>query len=327
MLLDQPRIMPTHRIPTIPLLLVLGAQVFPRAADAAKPEVKVCLMAHEASKSLAKQQKLLEQREQLLRCSAAQCPSDIRTDCVSKVEDVNRAIPSVVFHVTDPAGNDLSAVRVTMDGTLFATQLTGASMPLNPGKHQFRFEVEGQAPVQKEFVILTAQKDRVEDITFAATHPSPALPLEPAHGTEPKGTSTAAIPAVSFADAQVRTNQRPILPRPESNHGLSQKTWAIISGSAGIVAVSIGTALAISAKRTASNAACDANNICSPEGASDRTAAIHRANWSMLPTGIGIAALGTGLVLWFVKQPKAGELHPAAALSLSGERVSVTGRF
>jgi hypothetical protein len=211
-----------------------------------------------------------------------------------------------------------------MDGTLFATQLTGASMPLNPGNHQFVFEVEGQTPVQKEFVIMTAQKDRVEDITVgAAQQPS----VQPVQQTEPNGAQPVGVPVVPAANAQgpAPENQSPT--KREISHGPSQKAWAIISGSVGIVGIGIGTALAISAKHTASNADCAGNNTCSPEGARDRTAAIHRANWSMLPTGIGIAALGTGIVLWFVKPPKTGEAHPAAALSLSGDQVSVTGRF
>ena len=318
--------MPTKQSLAIAVILGFACQLPARSAGATKPEVKACLTALETSYTFAKQQKLLEQRDQLLRCSQTQCPGVVRADCAQRVDNVNRAIPTIIFHVTDPAGNDLSSVRVTMDGTLFALQLTGASMPLNPGKHQFVFEVEGQAPAQKEFVILTAQKDRREDITVgtAVDQHSSTSPVEPVQHTEPNGAHAAVVPAVQAA---APPTENPAPSSRESSHGSAQKTWAIISGSVGIVGIGIGTALAVSAKHTASSANCDASNICSPDGANDRTAAIHRANWSMLPTGIGIAALGTGFVLWFVKPSSKREARPVAALSLSADKVSVTGRF
>ncbi len=204
------------RILAITVLLALGVQLVPRSAGATKLEVKACLAALEASYSLAKQQKLLEQREQLLHCSEPQCPSDVRNDCVQKVEEVNRAIPTIIFHVTDPAGNDLSDVRVTMDAEPFVSQLIGAAIPLNPGKHEFVFEVEGQVPVQKALIIQRAQRDRLVDVTVRSVvnqHSStsirqrlsawarPAEPLVPFLVLAAISVGVAALPDMNLAAA------------------------------------------------------------------------------------------------------------------------------
>src|SRR5882724_3225978 len=76
-------------IPALATLLTVGTA---RAAD---PTIAECLAASDASLKLGTDHKLQAERAQLLVCSASSCPSDIRKECLSRVEEVNAAIPSL----------------------------------------------------------------------------------------------------------------------------------------------------------------------------------------------------------------------------------------
>ena len=56
------------------------------------------------------------------------------------MEEINRAIPRVVFEAKDSDGNDLVGVKVTMDGKVLTERLDGTAISLNPGEHKFVFE-------------------------------------------------------------------------------------------------------------------------------------------------------------------------------------------
>jgi hypothetical protein len=49
-----------------------------------------------------------------------------------RVDEINAAIPTVIFEAKDGAGGDLSAVRVTMDGEVLAERLEGTALSINP---------------------------------------------------------------------------------------------------------------------------------------------------------------------------------------------------
>ena len=122
-----------------------SAAVAARPARAADPTTADCLAATESSLALRNEHKLREARAQLLICSAASCPADMRDECTRRVGEVNAAIPTIVFAVKDAAGNDLVAVRVTMDGQPIAERLEGTALSIDPGAHTFTFETTGQA--------------------------------------------------------------------------------------------------------------------------------------------------------------------------------------
>ena len=125
------------------------------------------MSASEASLKLRGEHKLREARSQLLVCASASCPADVRNECVRRVDPVNAAIPTIIFEAKDAAGNDMTAVKVTMDGQPLAERLEGSAISLDPGTHTFRFEVMGQPPVEKTLVIYEAVKDRHEPIVMS----------------------------------------------------------------------------------------------------------------------------------------------------------------
>lgn len=135
----------------------------------------------------------------------------------------------------------------------------------------------------------------------------------------------------SKVDAQIPPLQDTTVPVPSVAHGThrssTRTTWAIISGAVGVAGLGIGAGMVLSAEHTYSNADCGANNQCSKSGAADRSSAIHRANWSMLPLGICLAGIGTGLTFWFVKPLNQRSERPVAGLMLSPNELAVRGRF
>src|SRR5580700_7074280 len=92
-------------------------------AQAADPTTADCLAASDASLSSGNQHKLRAERSQLLTCAAASCPSDVRRECGSRVDEVNKQIPTIIFAAKDASGADLSAVKVTMDDEVLAERL------------------------------------------------------------------------------------------------------------------------------------------------------------------------------------------------------------
>ena len=155
-------------------------------ARAADPTTADCLSASENSLTLGSEHQLRAARAQLLVCAAASCPADVRKECTSRVADVNAAMPTIIFEARDAAGNDVSAVRVTMDGQRLAARLEGAPFSIDPGEHAFSFEMDGQPVVQKTFVIHESEKDRREVVVLGA----PVAPATAAVTTVPGTLAT-----------------------------------------------------------------------------------------------------------------------------------------
>jgi hypothetical protein len=235
-------------------------------ARAADPTTADCLSASESSLSLRSQHQLRAARAQLLVCAAASCPADVRKECTSRVADVNLAMPTIVFEAKDATGNDMVAVKVTMDGQPLAMRLEGAPLSIDPGEHVFRFELDGQPGVQKTFVIRESEKDRRELIVLGAAAVSTPLEATPATGEAPGG-------------------------------GMSTKRLTgIIVGGAGLLGLGVGTTLLVLASSLSSRSASE--DAASPgSGHSDHEAALGDQTAGFVVGGIGIAALGVGAYL------------------------------
>ena len=104
-------------------------------AHAADPTKAECLAASSASLQSAADHKLRLERSQLFVCASTTCPAVVRKECLSRIDEVSAQIPTIVFEVKDGGGNELSAVKVTMDGEVVAEHLDGSALPLDPGNH------------------------------------------------------------------------------------------------------------------------------------------------------------------------------------------------
>jgi hypothetical protein len=261
------------------VLAAWGVLLLCGSARADGPSIAECLASSDASLKLGREHRLQEERAQLLVCASNACPDAIRNECIRRVDEVNSAIPTLIFEAEDAAGNDLSAVKVTMDGQVLVQSLDGTALSIDPGHHTFVLETQGQPPVQKELVLREAQKDRRETISFGPP-PAPPSTSQPMARPEP-------VPA----------------PPPPSEHGGglgTQKILALVAGGIGVVGLGVGTAfglVAISKKSTAQN---ECPNLCAtPDGVSKWSDAVSAANGATVGFVIAGVGLAGAAVLWF----------------------------
>jgi hypothetical protein len=258
--------------------LAMAAAGTARAAD---PTTADCLAATESSLTLRNQHKLRDARAQLLICSAATCPTDIRDECVRRVDQVNADMPTVVFEVKDGGGNDLTGVRVEMDGGTLAEHLEGTALSIDPGEHTFTFTHAGDPPVQKAFVIREGEKDRRERIV-----------LGPA--------AVAALPAV--APPPLVATQAPV-PAPSSWTG--QRIGAVVLAAVGVAGLGVGTGFGLAAISRHDDAQKACPQACADQRGVDLWNSARTAgNISTVAFIAGGVALAGGAVLWLTGKPE-----------------------
>jgi hypothetical protein len=257
-----------------------------KRVNAADPTTAECLAANDKSIALRNEHKLLAARTQLLVCAAASCPGEVRKECLRRIDLVNASLPTVVIEAKDGAGNDLAAVKVTMDGDVLAEKLDGSALSLDPGAHTFTFELAGQPSITKQLVIREGQKDRREVLQFGAPVASAATAAAPA----------AKAPATSSIESSVD--------QVSSSTGGSQKTFAIVAAGVGVVGIGVGTIFGLSAmsKHDDANAKCP--GACSDQAGVElwndaRTA----GNISTVGFIVGGVGLATGAILWITAKP------------------------
>ena len=150
--------------------IALVTQAIAPAARAEDPKVK-CANAYEQAQRTRKKGELRASQAQLLVCTEAACPAVLREECLRWADEVERALPTVVFAVRDPAGQDVTDVRVLVDGVLLAEKVDGKAHAIDPGSHTLRFESEGSVAVEQVVVIREGEKLRTLSVTLPSAAP------------------------------------------------------------------------------------------------------------------------------------------------------------
>lgn len=127
-----------------------------------------CIAASEKAQSLRDEHKLTKAREQLLLCGRDSCPGPIKKDCAEQLAELEKKMPSVVIKVKDKAGNDAVAVKVSSDGVPLTDTLDGRAIPLDPGVHTFRFEMDGVDPIEQKVVVGEGEQNRAVMANFGS---------------------------------------------------------------------------------------------------------------------------------------------------------------
>ena len=158
-------------VPVRLLALAVGLASLPLAASpaAAADDKAACVASYERSQTLRKEHHLHKAREELRSCSRSVCPVLVRSDCVTWLDEVQVALPTVAIRASKD-GADVAAVRVIEDGEMVASKLDGTSLDVEPGEHTFRFETDGAPPITVTLVIHEHEKDRVVPVVFVAPH-------------------------------------------------------------------------------------------------------------------------------------------------------------
>lgn len=273
------------------LLLALCVPVLVASpAHAADPTVSECLSASDASLTSAGNHQLRAERRALLICASPSCPTEIKKECARRVDEVNAALPTVVFEAKNGAGKDLTDVKVSMDGEVLAERLDGTALAVDPGKHTFVFETAGEATVTEELVTREGEKGRRETIQFG----------------------TPAAPATGGGSHDAGAN----------GGGLSrQKVAAIVVASIGVASLGTGGAFGVIAMQKKK----DAEKLCPGDECPDQTGS---DAWSKAKTAgtistigfaVGGAAIAGAALLWFTA--------PQAQLEVGLGSIHVRGTF
>jgi hypothetical protein len=198
-----------------------------RVAYATPPTVADCLSATESSLKLMRDDKLQAARTDLLVCSAKSCPAVIRKECLQRIDTVNAAIPTVVFTAKSGDGRALTAVKVTMDGAVVASQLDGTALSLDPGIHHFTFEVADQLPVSEDLVLHSGEKNRAESLVIGPAAVAPVV--------------TAPVTTIPVAHAPARVDPAPVpVAHDAEDGGHGRRVAAVVVGVAGVVGLALG---------------------------------------------------------------------------------------
>jgi hypothetical protein len=282
-------------------LLVLSTPAF---ADGPKGGITKmeCIDANTKAQSLRRDGKLTAARVQLLKCGDPACPPIIRDDCTQRLDDVEKAQPTIVFDGKDGDGHDLVAVSVTIDGQPFADKLDGKPLRVDPGPHSFVFTATGQPPVTKSFVLREGEQGRREQIIVGS--PTVQAPAPGAPGTTPPGQS--ALPSTP----------------PESPSGGlgTQQIIGIAVGGAGVVGLGVGAVFGLLASSAWSSAksACGGDiSHCANVSAANSDKSTTNTDGTISTVGFiagGVLAAG-GAVLFFTGHR--AEAEPTASVAVA----------
>ena len=285
-----------HWTASAALSVAAGSAIVALAPPAfAAPTAHECAAASEDAATFQKQEKLLAAKDRFLLCADVACPAEIREECGHRLSEVTDATPSIVFDVKDASGNDVSAVRVTMDGAALVDHVGPAAIPIDPGEHTFQFAGTDPAQsVEKKFVVRDGEKNRHLAIVL--------------------GGGAAGSPAAGS----------------EESKGKGQKIAAVVVGGAGVVGLLVG-ALSASKSFSAWSSAkteCASTATCGSGSAAqnDKTTA---TTWATI-SDVGFIAAGVlvagAAVVWFTA-PSGAQVQVAPTASADGGGLLVRGTF
>jgi hypothetical protein len=250
-------------------------------------------------------------------CQAASCPAVVRRDCLQRMDELERAQPTIVFDVRDASGADVSSVTVTVDGAPFAVRLEGSAVRVDPGTHSFAFSVGGSAPVQRRLVIREGEKGRRENIVLGGEGASPAAAVPSST------TGSLAAPVQSSA--------------AESPEGPStRRVWGLVLGGVGVAALAEGAIMGLmsmsAANQQKTDCASDASCANRSQALADHASATTDGAVSTVSFIAGGALLVGGAILFFTapgpsEAPKPTGLMVVPSLAPGGAAMMFRGRF
>jgi hypothetical protein len=298
-------------------------------ADVTKDQ---CVGANAKAQDLRREGKLSAAREQLLMCAAQSCPEIVRDDCTKRLDDLERAQPTVAFEVKDAAGLDVTAVRVSVDGRELADRLVGTALPVDIGEHVFTFEVSGQAPVSRTLVITEGEKGRRERIVIGgASAPPPAPAPSPGPAELPSAAPPASVPALP-APPPARLTSRGAAVGGAMG---TQRILGLVGAGAGVVGVALGSVFGLMtiSEKNQGLADCRSSGACNnhAQAVSDRSSELTDGAISTAAFVAGGVFLAGGAALFFTARPSS-ERAAAAILVVPSVRrggggISVRGEF
>jgi hypothetical protein len=164
--------------------------------NAAADSTHTCVEAAHEGQRLRDGGKLSGARDAFVLCSAVSCPALVRESCERWSAEIEPRLPTIVLGARDEAGNDLTEVRVSIDGRSVAPRLDGRSIALDPGPHDVVFEAEGFSPARQ--FLVAREGERVRGVVAVLSKRAPA-------------SASSSPPAIAAAPASAGSRLAPLL--------------------------------------------------------------------------------------------------------------------
>jgi hypothetical protein len=315
---------------------------------------RACMGAFKKARDREESGKLQQAKDLLMSCAQAPCGGFMRQQCANKYNQLESDTPSVVLIVTDPSGAPRADVQVRLDGEIFARQLDGRALTVDPGMHEFSFVADGVVFGSQKVMIVQGQRNRfitamvpgggkhhhlVAEVPAEKEAPTPAAVITPSNKartklalreeTDKEKESTEA----TLAPAAAPLAEMPADPIDGDTTG--KKSGSILPWIVGGLGVaSLGAAGVMTYWGRKDN---DALRQCTPNCDPASTQHIKRLYLgSDIAAGVGLAALGVATWLYIThhssnasNEERASEqaLRVDLAPTHSGGFASVSGSF
>jgi hypothetical protein len=316
-----------ERVAVVRLSVATFAAALSLVSASASAEVTKdqCVDANAKAQPLRRDGRFSAAREQLLICVDSRCPGIVRDDCAQRLDELDRAQPTIVFEAKDATGNDVSAVQVTIDGHPLAEKLDGTTLAIDPGDHVFVFQVAGASAVTRRFVLHEGEKSRRERIVVGPG----ALSAAPVSGTPPP----------SFARPDETSPSPPALLPPAAD-GSGRRTLGLVVGGAAVASIAagglFGVLTIVSWNKSKTECSPPANSThCAhyTEAVADHDAAVTNGAISTIGFIAGGALLTSGIALWLsapseeARASQAMAIRVTPSLDTKSMGVALTGEF
>lgn len=311
------------RVRSCLLVATAAALLAPSASAAGNAPITKdqCIDSNLKAQDLRRDDKFSAAREKLEACSDPACPAVVRDNCVQRLDELNRAQPTIVFDAKDGDGHDLVDVHVTMDGLPLTDKLDGKALRVDPGAHSFQFTVAGNPVVMENLVIKEGEKDRVERVVIGAAPTSSA-----SAATTAPPTATASRPGGGPEDWE----------EPRGSGWTAEQKIGVGLAGAGVVGLGVGAVFGLMTTSAWSHAkdACggDTTNCLDvPSANSYKDTATSDATISTIGFAAGGALLVGGAVLFVLGRhsdgASAASITVTPTLGPGSSGVAVHGSF
>jgi hypothetical protein len=296
---------------------------------------KACGGAYKSAKEAQQANHLREAQVLLQSCVKATCSAFVKQGCLTRYNQLENDIPTIVPVVTDEAGAAVVDVQVKVDGELLTSKLDGRALAVDPGNHEITFANEGGAVIATEKVmILQGQRNRSIAIAIhTGKHASKTtlaaqvtLPPNATHpNAEPKATpdkpaTEKSPPQKLVAEKSPPIDEQPESPPPPQQHG-SPGALPFVLGGIGVA--SLGAATLFTVWGNKDN---DALAACSPDCAHESVKHVKTLyTLADISIGVGIASLGVATYLFAAGGSSTKEKPPSKTASYSVDVRPTTG--
>jgi hypothetical protein len=140
-------------ISAIRLSIFLATLAASGVALAAPNDKADCTAAQKSAQADKAAGKLTKALGELATCSRPVCPKPMQKQCSTMADAVKASQPTIVLSAKDASGNDVTAVTVSVDGTVVTSNLDGSPLPVDPGSHEMKFEADGATTVTKTITV------------------------------------------------------------------------------------------------------------------------------------------------------------------------------